>query len=195
MTEKNEDANMQENSGTAASPREELQCRHHAPGAEESRRTLTRSSPLPGSAEPVRGSGQAEEKTAAAPAPDVREEISELEWMRRQTGSKTRSRRQGHKVFRKTELHDRPSSVFSTRPSGKKRRTSRRTSDPEFVVPEEMQEFAESLIGHLNGAAEDLYLQIALVDEQVGELDTMFRKTSRQFEQRIADLEERGRWL
>jgi hypothetical protein len=153
-----------------------------------------RSSPPPGSDKPVGGAGQEGDKPAAASEPDVREEISELEWMRRHVRSGKKSR-QVHKVFRKTELHDRPSSFFSTRAAGKKRRAVHQTGEPEFQVPEEMQEFAESLIGHLNGAAEDLYLQIALVDEQVSELEKMFRKASRQFERRIAELEERGRVL
>ena len=171
MTEKNEDGKMPENGGDAASPQEESQCGHRAPGAEA-------------------GSGQEEEKTAAATEPAVPEENAELEWSRRHV----RTRRPAHKVFRKTELHDRPSSIFSTRAAGKKRRTRHGNGDPEFQVPEEMQEFAESLFGHLDSAAEDLYLQVALVDEQVDELDKIFRKTSGHFERRIAELEERGRW-
>jgi hypothetical protein len=113
--------------------------------------------------------------------------------MRRHVRSGKKSR-QVHKVFRKTELHDRPSSVYSARTAGKKQRAVHHTGEPEFQVPEEMQEFAESLFGHLDSAAEDLYLQVALVEEQVGELDKRFRKIIRQFERRIADLEERGRW-
>jgi hypothetical protein len=113
--------------------------------------------------------------------------------MRRHVRSGKKSR-QVHKVFRKTELHDRPSSVCSTRTAGKKQRAAHHTGEPEYQVPEEMREFAESLFGHLDSAAEDLYLQVALVEEQVGELDKRFRKIIRQFERRIADLEERGRW-
>ena len=135
------------------------------------------------------GAGTGREKVcpAANPQPAEPEEITELAWMRRQIRTAKSGRRSG-KVFRKTALHDRPSSVFhlpgsETIPGPGK----------EFLVPEEMQEFAESVMGRLAGAAEDLYLQVALVDEQVTELDRTFRKTVRQIDRRVAELEKRGR--
>jgi hypothetical protein len=166
-----EDNRTEEQADAACEP----PCTHSTPGATD-------------------GAGLAEDRNvASATGPAVPEEISELEWMQKRVRANKKGRRQEPRVFRKTELHDRPSSVFSTRAAGKKPQAVHHPDEPEFPVPEEMQEFAESLIGHLDGAAEDLYLQVALVDEQVSDLDKMFRKTTRQFERRIAYLEERGR--
>jgi len=184
----------------------ELPCTHSTPGttdgaglAEEDNRTEEQADAAceppcthstPGATD---SAGLAEDRNvASATGPAVPEEISELEWMQKRVRANKKGRRQEPRVFRKTELHDRPSSIFSTRAAGKKPQAVHHPDEPEFPVPEELQEFAESLLGHLDGVAEDLWLQVALVDEQVSDLDKMFRKTTRQFERRIADLEERG---
>jgi hypothetical protein len=168
-----EDNRTEEQAGAACG---ELPCTHSTPGAAD-------------------GAGQAEDRNAASvTGPAVPGNIPELEWMQKHVRASKKGRWWEPGVFHKTELHDRPSSIFSTRTAGKKRRAGHLAGDPGFPVPEEMQEFLKSLIGDLNGTAEDLYLQVALVDEHVNELDTMFRKTTRQFERRIAELEERGRW-
>ncbi len=143
---------------------------------------------MPGAAD---GAGQEEERGLVGPG-SADDEITELEWARKYVHSGMPGS-QGHKVFRKTELHDRPSSPYRIGKAGKKRRSARHSGEPEFLVPEEMQEFAKSIARHLNAALEDLYHEVTLVNEHVSKTDKKFRKLIRDLEWRVVDLEERGR--
>jgi HAMP domain-containing protein len=180
MTRENEVGKTRENEGTTESSREVSQCGNSKPGT-------------------VPGTGRDEEREPGEPGPAGEEEITELEWMRRhmEEGLAPQPQSPSCDVFRKTELHDRPSSLFTSGENmrKKKRRIARGRKDRIFNVPPEMSAFAESLFLHLDDAAEDLYHQVALVDEEVGKLDKSFRKMIRQLEWRIAELEERGRVL
>lgn len=179
MTNENEVGKTREKEGTTEPSREVSQCGHSEPGT-------------------APGTGQDEGGEPGEPGPAEVEEITELEWMRRHMQEDLAlqpDQTPASGVFRKTELHDRPSSVFTSGENRKKkkRRTARGRKDRLFNVPPEMSAFAESLFLYLDDAAEDLYHQVALVDEQVGKLDKSCRKLIRQLEWRIAELEERGR--
>ena len=138
--------------------------------------------------------GAMEQPAPHLPRPPSRWRISEKQPKKRPLHHKTGPVTPEQAVFRKTELHDRPSSLFTTGEGvRKKRRPARGRKDRLTSVPPEMPAYAASLLSHLDNTAEDLYHRVALVDEQVGKLDKKFRKIIRDLEWRVVALEERGR--
>ena len=206
MTEKNEDGKMPENGGDAASPHKESQCGHRAPGAEA-------------------GSGQEEEKTAAATEPAVREENAELEWSRRhvrkapvnrpaphlprppvkrqagqpppgkqQVQQKPGRSRQKQEVFRKTELHTRPPPATGWHITGITRGDLPGAEELADLFQSGSPECIRLLLKRQDDVSDDLYRQVAKVEEYLESLDVRLGQVTGRLERRIADLEDRGRW-